>query len=73
MKPPTLNEVTAYCAERQNGIDPEAWFAYYESVGWKIGKKPMVNWKMAVITWEKRAKPKQPNIIDRIQDRSWAD
>ena len=51
---PTLAEVREYCDNRKNGIDPEAFIAYYESVGWKVNTKPMRDWKAAVITWEKR-------------------
>jgi len=52
--PPTVDEVRAYCASRRNGIDAEAFVAYYESKGWRIGNAPMRSWKAAVITWEKR-------------------
>lgn len=50
---PTLDEVRAYCGGRENRVDPDKWFAYYESNGWRIGKNPMKNWKAAVHTWEK--------------------
>lgn len=50
---PTVEEVAAYCKERSNGIDPEAFIAHYESNGWMVGKNPMQNWKMAIVTWEK--------------------
>ena len=53
---PTLAEVSAYCRERMNSIDPEEFFAFYESKGWMVGKSPMKDWKAAVITWEKSAK-----------------
>lgn len=53
---PSLEEVKAYCEERKNGIDPEVFIAFYESNGWKVGKNPMKNWKMAMITWESRRK-----------------
>ena len=56
---PTLEEVTAYCKERNNGIDAEAFIAFYESKGWLIGKTPMKSWKSAVITWEKSRKQTQ--------------
>lgn len=52
--PPTLEEVKAYCIERGNSVDPEAFIAFYESNGWKVGKNPMKDWKAAVRTWEKR-------------------
>jgi len=54
--PPTLEEVAAYCRERNNGVDPEKFIAFYASKGWKVGNQPMKDWKMCVITWEKRDK-----------------
>lgn len=53
---PTIDEIRAYCEERNNGIDAEYFYAHYESKGWLVGKTPMKNWKMAVITWEKNNK-----------------
>lgn len=52
--PPTVEEVRAYCQERNNHIDPEAFTDFYESKGWMIGKDKMKDWKAAVRTWEKR-------------------
>lgn len=51
---PTVDEVRAYCTDRKNSVDPEAFIAFYESKGWRIGNQPMKDWKAAVITWEKR-------------------
>jgi len=51
--PPTLDEVIAYCNERNNGIDPESFIDFYESKGWMVGKNKMKDWKAAVRTWEK--------------------
>lgn len=51
--PPKVAEVAAYCLERHNGIDAEAFVAYYESKGWKVGNAPMKSWRSAIITWEK--------------------
>ena len=50
---PTLEEVKEYCSERGNKVDPERWFDYYTSNGWKVGKNPMKDWKAAVRTWER--------------------
>src|SRR5699024_4691908 len=52
--PPTVDEVKAYCIKRNNGIDPEAFTAFYASKGWKVGNSQMKDWKQAIITWEKR-------------------
>lgn len=54
---PTIEEVSAYCAERKNGINAEAFINFYESKGWKIGKNSMKDWKAAVRTWESKNKP----------------
>ena len=51
---PTVEEVAAYCSERNNGMDAEAFVAFYASKGWMVGKNRMKDWRQAVITWEKR-------------------
>lgn len=60
-KAPTLEEITAYCSERNNSVDPNTFFDYYESVGWKIGNRSMKDWRATVRNWERRNgdKPKQ--------------
>ena len=51
--PPTLEEVKAYCKERNNNVDAERFIDFYESKGWMIGKSKMKDWKACVRTWEK--------------------
>ncbi len=51
---PTIEEIKTYCTERQNGIDAQYFYDYYESKGWQIGKNPMKDWKAAVRTWERK-------------------
>lgn len=53
-KPPTLEEVRAYIRERGSDVDAERFIDYYESVGWKVGRNPMKDWRAAVRTWERR-------------------
>ena len=36
---PTLEQVQAYCRERKNNVNAERFVDYYESNGWKVGKK----------------------------------
>ena len=50
---PTIEEIAEYCKERRNNIDPEKFYDYYESNGWKIGKNHMKDFKAAIRTWEK--------------------
>lgn len=51
--PPTIEEVEAYCRERQNGIDARRFVDYYTANGWKVGKNAMKDWKAAVRMWER--------------------
>lgn len=55
-KKPTIAEIQEYCKQRGNNVDAEQFFSFYESNGWKVGRVPMKDWKMCVITWEKRDK-----------------
>lgn len=52
---PTAAEVLEYCAEKgYTHVDVDAFLAHYESVGWRVGKNPMVSWRAAVTGWETR-------------------
>ena len=51
---PTVEEVSAYCRERGNNIDPQRFVDYYTSNGWMVGRNKMKDWKAAVRTWEKK-------------------
>lgn len=50
---PTLEEVQAYCQERNNNVDAQKWYDYYSANGWRVGKNPMKDWKAAIRTWER--------------------
>jgi hypothetical protein len=52
-KPPSVEEVAAYCRERCNAVVAQQWHDFYSSKGWMIGKNKMKDWKAAVRTWEK--------------------
>ena len=58
--PPTLDEVKAYCQERNNNVIPEKFIDYYESNGWKVGRNPMKDWKACVRSWEGNCYNKAP-------------
>lgn len=54
-RPESVEAVRAYCQERNNGVDPEAFWDYYEANGWKQGgKAPIKDWKACVRTWERK-------------------
>ena len=54
--PPTIEQVSDYCAERANSIDPQRFVDFYTARGWMIGKNKMKDWKAAIRTWETRDK-----------------
>lgn len=70
--PPTVDEVKAYCLDRQNGIDAQTFVDFYESKGWMIGKSKMKDWKAAVRTWERNRKGSQQSTgnpyIDMLKE-----
>lgn len=51
--PPTVDDVRAYCQERNNKVDPQKFVDFYSCKGWMVGKNHMKDWKAAVRTWEK--------------------
>lgn len=58
---PTLQEIKAYCQERNNGVNPEKFFNHYEANGWVQGKgKPIKDWKACVRTWEQNSFDNKP-------------
>lgn len=54
--PPTVEEVSAYCEIRNNGIDAQSFVDFYTCKGWMVGKNKMKDWKAAVRTWERSRK-----------------
>lgn len=51
--PPSVEEVAAYCQERQNSVDASRFVDFYSSKGWMVGKSKMKDWKAAVRNWER--------------------
>ena len=78
-KKPELHDVQMYCIERREShsshVDPQKFFDYYESNGWRVGKNPMKNWKAAVRTWEsnhngthKDTRSRAKRVSDKLDD-----
>lgn len=57
---PSISDIKQYCIERNNNVNAEQFYDYYESNGWKVGKNSMKDWKAAVRTWE-RSEYRKPN------------
>ena len=74
--PPTVDEVKAYCRERQNKVDPQRFVDFYAAKGWKVGNTPMKDWKAAVRTWEQRdgnITPLKRVTAQRYEQRDYSD
>lgn len=66
--PPSVEDVAAYCQERENGIDADAFVDYYSARNWTMGKTKMKDWKAAVRTWERNRKGGGSNAYGRPED-----
>lgn len=52
--PPTLEEVSQYCRERNSSVDPKKFWEYFDTGKWVDSEgKPVKNWKQKLLTWEK--------------------
>jgi hypothetical protein len=71
-KKPNKIEIKNYCNERKNNVDPEAFYDFYESKDWMVGKTKMKDWKAAIRTWERREnnKPNKTSKLD-AQINAW--
>lgn len=52
--PPTVEDVAAYCKERDNGIDAQHFVDFYAARGWHYGNTAIKDWRACVRTWEQR-------------------
>ena len=71
---PSLSDVTKYCKERGNKVNPQAFIDFYDSKGWMIGKNKMKDWKASVRTWETRDNGKNGgglvSVVERTKERA---
>ena len=51
--PPTIAEVSLYCKERKNAVNPSQFVDFYTAKIWMVGKTKMKDWRASVRTWEK--------------------
>ena len=62
-----------YCVERENIVEAEKFFNFYESNGWKVGKNPMKDWKASVRSWESNSQNQKTNTGGKLKKQidSW--
>lgn len=66
---PTLQEITDYCLERNNNVDAERFYNFYESKDWYVGKNKMKDWKACIRTWEQRDKVDVPSWFGKETEK----
>jgi hypothetical protein len=64
-QPPKVEDVEAYCKERNNGINAQSFIDFYTAKGWMIGSTKMKDCRAAVRTWESRRKHEQSTFGQR--------
>ena len=70
-KKPTIVEIDLYCADRQNNVDAYAFFDFYQSKNWMVGKNKMKDWKACIRTWERRETKKTTTSKLHAQINEW--
>jgi hypothetical protein len=61
-KPKSLEVVTEYFLfKKSDKKEAEKFYNFYGSKGWKVGKSPMKNWKMAANNWIARNRQDKPD------------
>jgi DNA-binding transcriptional regulator YhcF (GntR family) len=64
---PSISDLTDFCLENKLSVEAAAFFDYYESNGWKVGRNPMKDWKATIRNWNRKNIPaqerKEPNFL----------
>lgn len=63
---PDINDIAAYCAERNNQVDAQQFFDHYSANGWMVGRVKMKDWKATVRNWEKRSFGTGQKAIEKL-------
>lgn len=67
--PPSLEEVKDYIYSNDKNVNPEEFWNFYESNGWKVGKNKMKSWHSAVATWHARNSKSKKIVVE--EDGIW--
>ena len=72
--PPSLNQVSEYCTERKNTVNPNQFIDHYQTNGWMRGKSKVKDWKACIRTWEAKSKQNNSTTNNSIIDcGGWSD
>lgn len=63
---PTIEQLTEYISTNHLIVNARAFYAHYESKGWKVGRTGMKDWKAALRTWHYRDNPSEGKKVTTI-------
>lgn len=69
-KAPTIEEVDTYLKEKGiTSFSAAEFIGYYGANGWRVGRNPMKNWKLAVTSWDARRKNEPKTSKQEAEER----
>ena len=66
---PSRTEIEEYISSENLSVDAEAFFNFYESNGWMVGKNRMKDWQATVRTWNSRSKTQNTREKPRVKSK----
>ncbi len=54
---PSLDDVQRYISENKLSVDAGRFWRYYEALGWRLGRSPILRWQPLVHRWDKKESP----------------
>lgn len=60
---PTLEEIKEYIQKCEYMVDAKAFYFFYKSKGWMVGKTLICDWKAKVDEWENRHHPEPTDVF----------
>lgn len=70
--PPSLAEIQEYAMEIKSSVDPQEFYDFYTSNGWKVGKNGMKDWPATFRNWGRRRaqeKPRSKGMAPKTESR----
>jgi hypothetical protein len=61
--PPTLEDITEFCNQRNSNVNPNKFFEYYNTRNWVNAKGTLIlqphEWKSTIVSWENNGGTRQ--------------
>jgi len=67
---PLFEEIKNHVQDNKISVDPVAFFNFYESNGWRVGKNPMKNWKAALANWQTKNTTSTGGYVNKAAEKT---